>query len=136
MQKWQLPFESKWVTTLNDIIPGEKKSESDLEKAKDILYQHSQKKTEIVGKIAVIFENDGPLNASIDESVVREKAGLYFDSALNLINELITGAFVSKGELDYQLRQLELDYAISSVAQRECLELCAKLFHFDLSEYL
>lgn len=127
MNGWQLSFTSNWVSFLRDVLPGGEVTEDDINKKTDQIIEGDKERSAVVRKIAESFMRDYEVNSFVDESIVRERAERYFRLAITIVYDIMSGASIPGGELDYRFKQLADEFSISEATQAECFTLCAKL---------
>lgn len=135
MNMRDMPFSSNWVSLLRNILPGGDVSEEDIDKKTAEIIKGNQELAIAIEEIAKLFADEHGSALSIDGAIIREEAKEYVESALNIVYKVMSGN-ITKGELNYQIIQLQADFAISSATQLECLQICAELCDIDINEHI
>lgn len=129
----QLPFDSPDVDFLNAILPGEETTEADIDTAvEDLVNQHAEIE-EIVCKMSDIIENDNGY-ASVYHGLTHwQRADLLNDLVEELARKLDSGVYISDGELNYRLQQMQVQCGISEQALHKCLRQLNIVYGYDFN---
>ncbi len=131
----KVPYDSPWVDFLKATMPGGDVTESDVDKARDDIFNQLRMMEKVIDGMVDIIQNELDGTSDYAGSAI-QKAELLFDWADVLMDELDSGIGMSSGEISYRLYQIRIQCEISEASIRKCLEQYANQFECDLGKIL